>query len=208
MKKLFLASQAGDLIHSALPLFSKPFTETRLAVIPTAANPYGDNKPWFDDEISQLEQAGFEMVMIDIENRKEGELRKLFKDIDAIFVAGGNTYFLLFHARASGFDRIAKEMVNNGIPYIGSSAGALLAGKNIDIARKLDNPELVNISDFTGLGLVDYALMPHVGNLKYQNKIEETITEWQDKSLKIMGLTDTQALMIQGNYSQMMDIVI
>lgn len=208
MKNLFLASQAGDLIHAARPLFSKPFTETRLAVIPTAANPYTKDRPWFDTEIRQLEQAGFDMVMIDIENRKESELRKLFKDIDAIFVTGGNTYFLLHNTRASGFDRIAKEMVQNGTPYIGSSAGALLAGKNIDIARKLDEPELVQMSDFTGLGLVDYAPLPHVGNTQFQQGIEETIAEWQDKPLKIIGLTDTQGILIQGSYSQIVDIAI
>lgn len=205
MKKLFLASDAGALIHSALPFFSKPFTEMRLAVVPTAANMY-THRPWFDQEITQMEQAGFELVMIDIEGKKEGELRKAFKDIDAIFVTGGNSYYLLYHTRASGFDRIAKEMVNNGVVYIGSSAGALLAGKNIDIARKLDDPSLVNMSDFTGLGLVDYAIMPHIDNPKYKSGIEETILAWQEKSARIIGLKDSQAIMVQGNYTEIIEV--
>lgn len=205
MKKLFLASVAGAVISLADDLFDRPFTETRLAVIPTAANLYKD-KPWFDEEIDQLKHAGFDLVMIDIQGKKEAELRKLFKDIDGIFVCGGNTYHLLFHARASGFDRIAKEMVKNGIPYIGSSAGSLLAGKTIDIARRLDDPGVVSMSDFTGLGLVDLCILPHIDNPKYKGEVENILDDWKEKSVSILGLTDGQALMVRGNYSEVVEI--
>ena len=205
MKKLFLASDAGRVIHLIQPLFSKPFSEIRLAVIPTAAN-LETHKPWYDDEISSFKQAGFTLVDVDIQGKKEAEIRKVLKDMDGVFVTGGNTYHLLYHARASGFDRVIKDLVNNGIVYIGSSAGSLLAGKNIDMARRMDNPEAAPITDFTGLGLVDYCILPHIDNPQYIDMVEPTLADWQDKSVRLIGLKDTQAMMIRGNYTEIVDI--
>src|SRR5262245_7359509 len=50
---------------------------------------------------------------------------------EALFVGGGNTYALLGRLRQAGLLGPLRERVQGGLPYVGTSAGANLAGPNI-----------------------------------------------------------------------------
>ena len=53
--------------------------------------------------------------------------------------------------------------------YIGSSAGSVLAGPDIDITRELDDPnEASNLKTTEGLKLVDFIILPHYGKGAYR----------------------------------------
>jgi dipeptidase E len=90
--------------------------------------------------------------------RWNSDWRDALNRIDAILVAGGNTYALLKRLYQSGMLDILRERVLNGLPYIGSSAGANVAGANI---LTTNDWNVVGLTKFESLGLVQFNINPH-----------------------------------------------
>lgn len=83
---------------------------------------------------------------------------KALADADAIFIGGGNTFRLL--NALYQFDVLfqIRRRVEEGMPYIGSSAGAIVAGPTIKTTK--DMP-VVQPPSFDSLGLVTFQISPH-----------------------------------------------
>ena len=91
---------------------------------------------------------------------------------------GGNTFYLLNKIRESKFDLKLKEAINNGIIYVGSSAGSIILGNTIELALPFDKND-VNVTDYTGLKLIDGIVVPHAN--RKQEFIEEKRKQFCDK---------------------------
>ncbi|MCX6731102.1 MAG: Type 1 glutamine amidotransferase-like domain-containing protein [Candidatus Roizmanbacteria bacterium] len=198
MKTLFLASYFAFVSDLLLPLLPKKPNELRLAFIPTAADPY-KIKPWFYGDKMKLKLMGFNMIDVDIKNKTKEQLITLLKDIDVIFVSGGNTYYLLEKAQESGFLEIGRELVEGGVLYIGSSAGSALACPTIEHIEDFDDKSITCITDFKGLGFTRKLILPHFGEEKYKSKFENIIERWISKKYEVLPLRNNQALVIQGD---------
>jgi dipeptidase E len=86
---------------------------------------------------------------------------------DVVFVAGGNTFFLLQEMRKGGFAELIHDYIHKGMIYIGSSAGSVVAGPTVRLVNGLDDPtDAPELQDFAGLGLIDIAILPHWGSPK------------------------------------------
>ena len=77
---------------------------------------------------------------------------------DAVFVGGGNTYALLKRLREGQLLEPLRVRVQAGMPYIGSSAGANLAGPRI---LTTNDWNVVALDAFDALGLVPFNINPH-----------------------------------------------
>lgn len=77
---------------------------------------------------------------------------------EAVFVGGGNTYALLERLSGSGLVSAIRERVRAGLPYIGSSAGANVAGPNI---LTTNDWNVVGFTAFEALSLVPFNINPH-----------------------------------------------
>lgn len=197
--KVILASIACNIIEKTKDIFGKPFNEIQLTIIPTAANTYAvDNRPWFDNELNAFKKLRFNIKILEIENKNKEEIKEELKNTDAVFVTGGNTYYLLYHAKESGLFSLLKEMVNTGVIYIGSSAGSVLAGLNVDIARRFDNSSIVDLENYEGLAFTQSLILPHFDKKEATEELKETVKEWEDKGYRITSLRNDQALIIDG----------
>lgn len=166
-----------------------------VAFIPTAGDPYAE-KPWMEADRLALVDLGYGVFDVDLKNKNAELLRDELAAADVIFVAGGNTTYLVAQAHLSGFDVIVRDLLRQGKVYIGSSAGSILAGPSVEPFIEGDLPELSKdfvIADPSGLGLVDYIVLPHYPT---SAKANDAIAERYDGQFRFVEMTD-QAFSIE-----------
>lgn len=192
---IFLTSQASKVLDKIVPMLSKPASELKLAFIPTAGDPY-DEKPWMDKDRAKLVELGFQIEDFDLKNKTEDETRERLAKFDIIFVAGGNTFYLLEKVKKSGFDKVAIELVKSGTVYIGSSAGSYILCPTIEAASwKKAGKNIVDLKDWSALGLVDFIVSAH-----YTNEWKEAIEAGKKSTdLEVITLTDEQFIKSDGD---------
>ena len=84
--------------------------------------------------------------------------QRVIKEADAVFVGGGNTFRLLKSLYDWDLLDIIRHAVAGGKPYVGSSAGSIIACPSLKTTK--DMP-IVQPRSFEGLGLVDFQISPH-----------------------------------------------
>ena len=197
MKKLFLTSYSSLVLDKIVDILPAKPELLKLAFIPTARDPYHITAK-VDPEKEKLKSMGFSIKTVDLKNKSKEQLRKELENIDVIFVAGGNTFYLLEKTIESGFDSLLKELINNGVIYIGSSAGSVLVGPDIDITRELDDPNKApRLSTTKGVGLVDFIVLPHFGEGVYSDKVEKIYEKWKHSPYTVIPLTNKQAIIVE-----------
>ena len=144
--------------------------------VPLAMNeeehPYDDCFEWIKNEISVIDIPNIEMV------RTFNELyEKDYNNYSMIFIGGGNTFKLLKGIKESNcFNKLKDYIYNDGIIF-GSSAGAVIFGKDIKSVEIMDEND-VALEDTKGFNLLnDKSLFVHYTN--YKSKL----TEEENKAL-------------------------
>ncbi len=181
-----------DVKEEILKILPKPASGTKIAHIITASKVETDLS-YLEKENQIMSEVGLDVENIDIEGKTENELRTLLKNKDVIYVQGGNTFYLLKYVRTSGFDKVVKELVDNGIIYVGVSAGSYIACPTIEMATwKHQDRNTVGLTDFTALNLVPFLLSVHY-KPEYKDILKEAISKTK---YPVRILTDDQALLV------------
>ncbi|MES2225801.1 MAG: Type 1 glutamine amidotransferase-like domain-containing protein [Patescibacteria group bacterium] len=191
MNTIFLTSQANKVLKGIVPLLPKQPSEYKVVFIPTGAALYTD-APWMHADRDELVRLGFIVNDLGLDTASPEEVASATQDADIIFVAGGNTFYLLEHARRTRFDVAVKEAVSAGKIYIGSSAGAVLAGPDISYVASFDDPEKASLENTKGLGLVNFSVIPHAGNSKYKELHDAVLIEYKDWDYPLVLVSDNQ----------------
>jgi dipeptidase E len=88
----------------------------------------------------------------------DSDWREELDRIDGLISPGGNTYVLLSRLQQSGLLGVLRKKLLEGLPYIGSSAGANVAGPNV---LTTNDWNVIGLSEFAALGLVPFNINPH-----------------------------------------------
>lgn len=192
MKKLFLTSQFHKVANELLPILNKPASETTVAFIPTAADVY-DEKPWMYADRDKLVEMGMQVFDLSLKGKTKQEIEEALSKADVIFVSGGNTFYLLNEARKSNFLDVAKQAVESGAVYVGSSAGSYLTCPTIEVANwEHQDLNIVGLTDLNALCLVPFLLSVH-----YKPEYKDSLLEGMTKTkLPVRILTDDQAIVV------------
>lgn len=199
-RTLLLASRIGLVIQRLSFVFSKPPKDLKIICLSTAANVY-EEKPWLEDEKQPFRDMGFNLIELDIANKKPQQVSEKLHDADVIYVTGGNTYYLLQQMKACQFGNVLRECLERGVLYIGSSAGAIVLCDNIDFIRDMDDPALAKLDNYEGLGILDFKILPHLNHPKYGAKACKIAFDLQS-SERILGLRDDQAVYIRDGFME------
>ena len=93
------------------------------------------------------------------------------KRMDYIYVTGGNTFDILKKLRSKNLLGPIREAVENGTIYIGSSAGAIIAGKDVALSTDPNNAGLKG-EELRGLQLFDGTIIPHCSAKNFEKDRE------------------------------------
>jgi dipeptidase E len=191
----FLLTSGGitnDSIRNALvDLLGKPIAESSALYIPTAlyANPNGPvmaarlirgetNTAPFPDGFISLCDVGWKSLgvleLTALPSLDEERWLPLVQETDALLVEGGDPLYLCYWMRQSGLADLLLKLGRETV-YVGLSAGSMVMAPSI-------GEDFVRWKPPTGgdrtLGLVDFALFPHLDNENMPDNSMANAEKW------------------------------
>lgn len=206
--KIILASSIAD-VSDAIKRELEKISQKKALFIRTAAEAEEGAKWWLDKDRKALIDAGLEVKDYTLTDKSKEEVQKALRMIDVVCVGGGNTFYLLEKMRACAFEELIIEFMTDGKVYIGSSAGSIVAGPDIYPAYRIDEiKKAPNLTDYKGLTLVDFVIMPHWGSDYFRNLyLNERLAHVYDHpENKIILLADDQYVVTLDGWSQIKSI--
>jgi dipeptidase E len=202
VKILLLSRNTGAI----LPFLTEPdgadpaLDRFRIAYVDDAQQAF-TGAPFVEAERAAIAALAGEVVPVTVRGTENHRFDQILAGVDAVYVASGSTFALLEALRVSGNDEVLVEHVRAGLPYIGASAGSIVAGPDVTPASLMDDPaDGPALTDHTGLALVDQTVVPHADGLlpPYPpERIQETLDTYRD-SYALVPLDDDQALAVDG----------
>ncbi len=199
--KLFLCGGGSNKqIMFALKKFKSVIANKNKPIlyIPLAMNEtkYTSCKKWFSQEIKYIGINSFEMISSSKELSE-----KNFNDYSALFIGGGNTFKLLNELRQNeNLKKIKDYLKKDGIIF-GSSAGAIIFGKNINSCL-LSDKNIVKIKNCDGLNfLKNYSILCHFKKSNFKNNVD--YLKQFSKNNKLLYLPEENVIFINDNRIKM-----
>jgi dipeptidase E len=193
--KLFLASRfQNSRTIEKLQDYIGGLKGKEIAYIPTASN--GENKYgfWKNDPNGSykfLQKMKAKVKPVVLEDFKNNSVMRELERKDIIWFSGGMTGYLMYWIKRCEIDLNIKRLLERGAVYFGASAGAMVAGKTIDIATFgfVDNER--GAQGIKPMNLVDFDIFPHFQD-KFLPKIKEKY-----KGSKLYLLKDGEEIIVE-----------
>jgi len=153
MRVLLISNSGKPFLEHCREAITDFVGPARRVAFVTAAS-YDDESAYHAMAVQALGPVGLEVLHLRAEDRPQATLEKA----ETLFVGGGNTYHLLRRLQQAGLLPAIRARVESGMPYIGSSAGANIAGPNI---LTTNDWNVDGTQGFEALGLVPFNINPH-----------------------------------------------
>ena len=165
--------------------------------------PYARPSGLSHDKYTDLAFKYFKAIGIHVKGAHECiNIKDAVKKSKGIFVGGGNSFLLLKQLIDKDLISILKKEINNGKPYLGTSAGINICGPSICTSN--DMP-IIFPKSFTALNIIPFNINPHYldpieGNEHMGETRETRIKEFHHfNSQNVIGLKEGSYLLINGN---------
>ncbi len=201
MKKLFLASSLSDSYQFLEAFAEESLKGKTVTFIPTASL-VERYKAYIDEDKEVFHKLGMIIEELELSTATAEEVEATIKRNDYIYVAGGNTFYLLQEVQKTGADKVIIEEVKRGKVYIGTSAGAILVAPDITYSEAMDRKEKApELKNHKGLGLMKEYPLPHYTNKPFKEAVEIILNDYQNK-LPLIPYSNTQVLEVKGDSYQ------
>ncbi len=156
---LLSSSRAGDsdYLAPALDLIAAQLAERREVLFV----PYAGVTVSYDDYQRKVQEAlkplGLKVTSI----HQFADAKQALQQAQAVMVGGGNTFALLQRLYQHDLVEDLRQLVLQGLPYTGWSAGSNIAGLSI---RTTNDMPIIEPPSFQALGLLPFQLNPHYAN--------------------------------------------
>jgi dipeptidase E len=164
--------------------------------------PYARPSGLTHEEYTTRAKEGFDKIYIKLKGIHEFKNAvDAVNNAKAIFTGGGNTFLLLKELYDHKLISAIKNVVENGTPYFGTSAGSNITG--VTIQNTNDMP-IIYPPSFKALGLLNFNLNPHyldpdTGSTHMGETRETRINEYHTiNNTPVLGLREGSWLLVEG----------
>lgn len=159
MKKLIIASTStlhgGSYLEYMLPELKNFFSGCKTLLFIPYARPGGITHDDYTKKVAET----FSTISITVKGLHEFENpAEAIQNAEALFTGGGNTFLLVTQLYKNNVMEALKQAVNNGTPYLGTSAGSNICGLTMQTTN--DMP-IIYPPSFKTLGFIPFNLNPH-----------------------------------------------
>jgi dipeptidase E len=157
-RALLVSNSGRPFLAHARAVLKDFLADVRSAAFVTAAS-LDDEPSYFDLAHQSLVRDGTTGVLEELQHLPwNGDWEPVLNAAEAVIVGGGNTFALLKRLMDSGMLEPLRIRIVGGLPYVGSSAGANIAGPNVLTSNDWN---VVELSRFDALGVVGFNINPH-----------------------------------------------
>ena len=203
MKKIIIASTStlhnGNYLEYLFPTLKEHFKNVKTLLFIPYARPGGITH----DEYTKIASNAFEKLNIKVTGIHEFENPiTAIENAEGIFTGGGNTFLLVSELYRNNVLDSIEKVVNNGTPYLGTSAGSNICGLTMGTTN--DMP-IIYPPSFRTFGFVSFNINPHYldpdTNSKHMGETRETrINEFHKfNPQSVLGLREGSWLEVNGN---------
>src|ERR1700746_1422758 len=200
IRRLLLVSnstlyESGYLDHAEKEIRELVGDGNRVVFVPYAVH---DLRTYAVKAEERFRDMGLSLISIhDVSN-----MPRAVAEADAIFVGGGNTFRLLKGLHDHDLLAPIRRRVAAGVPYIGSSAGSIVACPTLKTTK--DMP-VGQPPSFEALGLVPFQISPHYldpdpSSTHMGETQEERITQFlEENEAPVLGLREGSMLRVEND---------
>ena len=197
MQQMFLSSSFADVADLFVQFTQGKHEGKTITFIPTASLPE-KVKFYVGAGKKTLEKLGLIVDELEISTATKEEISSKLQSNDAIYITGGNTFFLLQELKRTGADKIIIKQIKSGKLYVGESAGSIILSPNVEYVKDMDDVQMApNLESFSGLELVDFYTLPHHTNFPFKKNVEKIISNYAEK-ISLCPISNAQAIAVNG----------
>ena len=199
MKNMILTSSLYESIELVKKFLDKNTESKKILFIPTATN-VDEYKKYIHLTQKVFEDFGYEVENFDVSIFSEEIAKEKLSEAKIVFISGGNTFYLLQELKRKNLIPYLKERIENGLLYIGESAGSVIAAPDIEYASIVDDKTLATELDdyYIGLNLVDFYIVPHFEEEPFVESSRNTVELYKDK-LDLKLINNKEAILVENN---------
>jgi len=160
MEQLFLTSNASKVLSDIVKHLPLKPSEYNFAFINTATETREEHTCVINDK-NKMVELGFNVDEFSITGMNLAEIKEKMKDKNGVFLCGGNPLHLLDQMIKTGFDKVLLDRIEKGLVCIGSSAGSMIFGNDLDLANVLDAKSTAPDLKSNGFKILDLVIFPH-----------------------------------------------
>jgi len=195
---MILTSSLYESIELVKKFLDKNTESKKILFIPTATN-VDEYKKYIHLTQKAFEDFGYEVENFDISIFSEEIAKEKLSQAKIVFISGGNTFYLLQELKRKNLTSYLKERIENGLLYIGESAGSVIAAPDIEYASIVDDKTLATeLDDYTGLNLVDFYIVPHFEEEPFVEGSRNMVELYKDK-LDLKLINNKEAILVENN---------
>ena len=195
---MILTSSLYESIELVKKFLDKNTESKKILFIPTATN-VDEYKKYIHLTQKAFEDFGYEVENFDVSIFSENTAKEKLSEAKIVFISGGNTFYLLQELKRKNLTSYLKERIENGLLYIGESAGSVIAAPDIEYASIVDDKTLATeLEDYTGLNLVDFYIVPHFEEEPFVESSRNTVELYKDK-LDLKLINNKEAILVENN---------
>ena len=207
MKNLIVASTStihgSSYLEYLLPTLSSHFKNVKTLLFIPYARPSGIS---YNEYTAKAKEA-FNAIHIDVKGIHEfNNPKEAIINAEGIFTGGGNTFELVNQIYKNNIFDVLKEVVENGTPYLGTSAGSNICGVSMMNTNDMPivYPPSFKTLEFIPFNINAHYLDPIEGSTHMGETRETRIKEYHVyNKTSVVGLREGSWLKVDGNSIQL-----